>query len=75
MFWIWFFFLIGVIFLLSLLSGLAGILTLLFERLKGERPKRNNTSSETLSETPMNAEKEYGESSATLDMQDEEDKV
>jgi len=75
MFWIWFFFLIGVIFLLSLLSGLAGILTLLFEYLKGERPKRDYPSSETPSETPMKAEEEYGESSATLDMQDEEDKV
>ena len=75
MFWIWFFFLIGIIILLSLISGFLGVLTLLWDYLTKDKPKRYYTSSETLSRTPMKAEEEYGESSATLDMIDEEDKA
>jgi len=75
MFWIWFFFLIGIIILLSLISGFVGILALLWDYLTKPKSKRYCISSETLSRTPLRAEKEYGESSATLDMQDEEGRV
>jgi len=51
-----------------------GILALLWDYLTKPKSKRYYISSETLSRTPMKAEKEYGESSATLDMIDEEDK-
>lgn len=69
-----------VVILLALLSGFAGFLVVVWDWLRHGRKKRRFYGSPPdfksyIFHEPRDAEKEYGESSATLDMQDEEDKV